>query len=266
MFNLQQTQILEGLLLGDGGMPKPAKNGNTYLSIERKLEDKEYLLYHAQIFEKYLGDKGITYRTRFHPKTKRAHHSIILRTKQNEFFGQFYKKWYPNGKKQIPRSVELCPVTVATWFADDGCVSVHKNYKNLISLKLSTNGFNKEDVEFLQTKLKETYLVKFLLFEEKKNQFVLRLCKTQDVKLFLRKIDQYFPSSMSRKSDRWRSNDFQLWYDEVKLPFTYDGFCIKCKSTAIWKYSVIDGMQRYRCKECGKQFMHNDFITLQYPT
>ncbi len=266
MFNLQQTQILEGLLLGDGCMPKSAKNGNTYLAIERKLDDKEYMLYHAKIFADYLGEKGISYRTRIHPKTKHIHHSILLRTKQNSYFGEFYKKWYPNRKKKVPKDLQLHPLTVATWFADDGSVSVHKNYKNLISLKLSTNGFCKEDVEFLKLKLQEIYLVNFLLFEERKNQFVLRLCKTQDVKLFLRKIDQYFPESMSRKSNKWKGNDFQLWRDEIKLPFTYSGFCIKCKSTAIWKYSVINGMQRYRCKECGKQFMHNDFIILQHST
>ena len=53
-----------------------------------------------------------------------------------------YKKWYPNGKKIVPRDIRLTPLTCRQWYIGDG------NLKGL-SVRLFTNSFPISDVEWL---------------------------------------------------------------------------------------------------------------------
>ena len=62
-----------------------------------------------------------------------------------------YKKWYPNGKKIVPRDIELTPLTCRQWYIGDGCLKKPKKQKPHI--KLATCGFSIPDVEWLVKKL-----------------------------------------------------------------------------------------------------------------
>lgn len=55
-----------------------------------------------------------------------------------------HQRWYPNGKKNVPRDITLSPETVYWWYVGDGCL--HKRDGVVI---ISTNGFTWGDVEFL---------------------------------------------------------------------------------------------------------------------
>jgi hypothetical protein len=62
-------------------------------------------------------------------------------------------RWYPIcGKKQPPDDVRITPLSVMMWYLGDGSL-VQGN--NTVMLRLSTDGFLPEKVEFLAEKLRE---------------------------------------------------------------------------------------------------------------
>lgn len=61
------------------------------------------------------------------------------------------KKWYPRGKKIVPRDLKLTPITCRQWYIGDGCLSSSKNFRPYIYL--CTQGFTISDVEYLIKKL-----------------------------------------------------------------------------------------------------------------
>ena len=63
-----------------------------------------------------------------------------------------YKSWYPEGKKIVPRNIELSPVTIRQWFIGDGCLLKAKSYPQIV---FCTESFPTCDVEFLISKLGE---------------------------------------------------------------------------------------------------------------
>ena len=61
------------------------------------------------------------------------------------------KKWYPEGKKIVPRDIKLTPITCRQWYIGDGCLGHPKDSSPCITL--CTNGFPIPDVEFLKDEL-----------------------------------------------------------------------------------------------------------------
>jgi len=62
-----------------------------------------------------------------------------------------YKQWYPNGKKIVPKNIELTPLTCRQWYIGDGSLGYEKNGKAHITLY--TIGFIVSDVEWLKKQL-----------------------------------------------------------------------------------------------------------------
>lgn len=56
-------------------------------------------------------------------------------------------RWYPRGKRHVPRDLVLTPVVFNHWFCGDG------TYNTNGQLILCTNGFKKSDVDFLVERL-----------------------------------------------------------------------------------------------------------------
>lgn len=63
----------------------------------------------------------------------------------------FYKKWYPNGKKIIPKDLKLTPLTLRQFYIGDGYLGHPKDCRPYIVL--STDGFTISDVEWLVKQL-----------------------------------------------------------------------------------------------------------------
>jgi DNA-directed DNA polymerase III PolC len=82
------------------------------------------------------------------------------------YFVGFREKWYPSGKKIVPRDLRLTPVMLAWWFMDDGsgCFRSFQRssgeFKNYYSTRLCTQGFTKDDNEFLQRELHAVFGLK----------------------------------------------------------------------------------------------------------
>lgn len=62
------------------------------------------------------------------------------------------RRWYPEGKKVVPRDVVLLPITCRQWYIGDG--TLYKTLKNL-RITLSTEGFTRVDVAWLVKQLAE---------------------------------------------------------------------------------------------------------------
>lgn len=64
---------------------------------------------------------------------------------------RFINFFYPNGKKIVPRDIELTPLVCRQWYIGDG----HKDQRNgwNPSIVMATGGFIEKDVEFLAHKL-----------------------------------------------------------------------------------------------------------------
>lgn len=63
-----------------------------------------------------------------------------------------HKKWYPKGKKIVPKDIVLTPLTLRQWYIGDGCLIKSKNANPRI--RLYTNCFSIKDVEWLRGQLK----------------------------------------------------------------------------------------------------------------
>ena len=68
-------------------------------------------------------------------------------------FIEFRKRFYPNGKKIIPKNINLSPIVLRQFYIGDGGLIKSKSGK--FSIKLYTYGFSIKDVLFLMVKLKE---------------------------------------------------------------------------------------------------------------
>lgn len=63
------------------------------------------------------------------------------------------KLWYPEGKKVVPYTIQLTPITCRQWYIGDG--SLLHSYRRRPFIKLATNAFSVEDVKWLVKQLWE---------------------------------------------------------------------------------------------------------------
>ena len=81
-----------------------------------------------------------------------------IRTYQYKYTSLFNKdllhlrnKWYPNGKKIVPKDIKLTPLTCRQWYIGDG--SLICQGKRNPHIKIWTDGFSIIDIDLLLAKL-----------------------------------------------------------------------------------------------------------------
>lgn len=62
-----------------------------------------------------------------------------------------YKRWYPDGKKIVPKDIELTPLTCRQWYIGDGGLQNLERARSRV--QLATCGFGISDIEWLIKKL-----------------------------------------------------------------------------------------------------------------
>jgi len=197
-----QEQILNGHLLGDGHLSKYEKDKNAAFVLKRKEADYEYLLWSYNYFEEFMTDKGI--RNTYSFTREKYFSQVYFRTKQLPVFTEYHNKWYIEGKKIVPKDLILTPLTIAVWFADDGCIKIPKE-TNRARAVFCTNSFSYEETNFLANQLYEKYDIQGVIYEvQKKEQYIIEINRHKEcIKLF-NIIDDIFP--LERKSDKWKNN------------------------------------------------------------
>jgi len=162
--NKNLLNIIEGGLLGDGCV---STNGN-YL---QEAKDRKYLEWLGKLLDK----DGVKYKivaTRSKSSYSKSKKSFYrLYTHCCPAFLEFRRKWYISsnqGKriKRVPKDIKLSSITLLHWYLGDG--NFKRDNRELPRggrpcVRLFTNGFLREDVEFLLRRLKESLDLNFYI-------------------------------------------------------------------------------------------------------
>ena len=102
-----QKAVVIGSILGDGNLSGNWSKTNYRLKISHSVKQRAYLWWKYEILKDFILTKPQVYE-----KTK----SVSFRTISHNEFTEFYKLFYPLGKKVIPQNIEELiknPITIA---------------------------------------------------------------------------------------------------------------------------------------------------------
>jgi len=145
----EAKQIIEGELLGDGCIPKP--RGKAGATFTYGTANKQYRDWLAAWFK----EQGYTLNV--YEYTQDADRdgwgeNMSYRFDTHTFFSlmNIRKEWYPNGKKIVPDSFSLTPLSLRHWFIGDG-----SHPKDSDQIILYSDGFDNLSIANLIGELKE---------------------------------------------------------------------------------------------------------------
>lgn len=161
------NDVIIGELLGDGSIyPSGTTSGGfTYSTSRKKYLEWLYL----QIFKKSgidIMNEGIK-ESIIKPKKgfSQINDSISYKARTLSYlqFGEFRKKWYPDGEKIVPDDINITPTILLHWYLGDG--SIHKKighhktrgkYAYIYKyVRFHTNGFSYDQCQMLTNKLND---------------------------------------------------------------------------------------------------------------
>ena len=129
---------IDGELLGDGCLKSYSKYSAQF---KYSSKHEEYINYVSETLKSF----GIKRTGKIYKYHVFAYSSL--------FYGELlpiYKRWYPKGKKIVPKDIELTPLTCRQWYIGDGSLQIYKGISTII---LYTCGFLCSDVRWLKQKL-----------------------------------------------------------------------------------------------------------------
>jgi len=142
ILSLKAIEWISGELLGDGHLQSKNSRSARFNYGSKYLE---YIKYVSNILTSFGIEKVGKIRKYYHEKMDCYTYSYDSRYYVELL--SIRKKWYLDGKKIIPRDLELTPLVCRQWFIGDGSLKYYKNYSPYI--KLATCGFFIKDVEWL---------------------------------------------------------------------------------------------------------------------
>lgn len=152
--NLSQKAIewISGEMLGDGSIQSVSPYSAYFVYSSKHFEYIQYIKNTLKLF----GINGGNIIKRYHTKertefAKQDYYSYFYRSYCYVELFPFRKKWYPEGKKIIPKDLKLTPLTLKQHYIGDGSLIHHK--EGCPNLKLYTNGFTIPDTNWLVQKL-----------------------------------------------------------------------------------------------------------------
>lgn len=198
----RQKEVLVGSLLGDAGLTLRSGRRNPYMQIQRQLADRKYLEWQYACFAN-LCKSGIGEGSTLDQRTGETYYYAYFLTRSLPELLPIYRQWYPNGIKVVPHNIQLSPLTVAIWFADDG--RINRVVKSELTLSLATDGFSQDDVCFLVSLLKDTLHEDFKAYRKgasKKGQpqYIINASSTGTYALIKYMEADFSQLSMSRKN------------------------------------------------------------------
>ena len=145
-FDKRQMAVIIGTILGDGCLMRNWSKTNYRLQIRQSADQKDYLMWKYGILKQWILSE---------PKLYIRTNSYTARTISHPQLTDIWKKFYPEGKKIIPKDISDLirdPLTLAVWFMDDG--NIRKNKEGLLmSYDINTQSFTKKENERLKNVL-----------------------------------------------------------------------------------------------------------------
>lgn len=209
-----QSEHIIGNMLGDGHIEMGKLAHHARLHIVRQTKDKEYIEWQAKVFNNICSDDAVGHSSFFDKRTQKTYFRTSFRTRSCPIITEYWNKWYPNGKKIVPRDFQLTPLILLIWFLDDG--SCHFDYSKSCStmrLDLNTMGFSEEENIYLAGLLSE-YIKSEVKILKSKNKSYLRL-NNISCRKFISIIDPIFPDCMLRKA-KWKNTDCDYYIRVMK--------------------------------------------------
>lgn len=147
----RQTAIIVGSLLGDGCLEK--RERGVRLRLDHGSKQKSYLLWKHTELQNISGKVlEVDY---YHKGHNTYYKNYRFSTFSNELLNNYWRKFYVNGKKVIPKDITVLlrePLALAIWFMDDGYKRSDCN-----ALRLSTDSFSFEENVLLQKALQANF-------------------------------------------------------------------------------------------------------------
>lgn len=144
--NSLQKEFINGTLLGDGFLVKPNNKGeHGRLKLKQSNIQKEWLNFKCQALKdfKYSLDYEDPSVSLNKERKINSSDSITARFSSNPYWSKEREKWY-NYKKIVPKNLKLTPLSLATWYMDNG--SLKSNKKDCI---LCTECFDDDSLNIL---------------------------------------------------------------------------------------------------------------------
>lgn len=188
----RQDAIIIGTLLGDGCLEKHGKH--TRLRLEHGIKQKSYLSW------KYLELKSIITGSimnvhAYHKVSKKFYDSFRIYSFSDQVFDKYWNSFYLEKKKIIPSNIASLlkdPLSLATWFMDDG---YKRNDCN--ALRLNTDSFSKDEQQILQSVLKDNFGIETKL--HKKGKYWNIYVPQRESKKFIEIVKPYIIPTLNYK-------------------------------------------------------------------
>ena len=161
-----KKNVIEGCLLGDGGLVKSNKNNeNSFAVFRKKNIGYDHILHVANLIFSEQADKRISQTqydddkfvfSKYKPKT-----TFRFATLAHKKLNDLYLDWYPESndfKKLIPDSLKIDETVLLHWFMDDGYsywANAKGKYKYL-RIQFATQCFTKDSIDKLSSKIKDS--------------------------------------------------------------------------------------------------------------
>lgn len=172
-FNVNFLNLLDGLILSDGCIPKPIGVSNSCFYVQNCV-NLEWLEIIKSEFDVNNIICNITTEKR---KKKKKNISYVFRSFKYDKFYDLRKRWYPDEIKIVPKDIDLSnEIVLKNWLYGDGTIIGNS------TLRFCTDDFVLDDVEFLKCKLNDIFNLHFKIIKFGKNKknvqkYRLSICK-----------------------------------------------------------------------------------------
>lgn len=158
---------------------------NPRFSVTRAIADANYgKLLFEEFKQFFMPDDELEEYNKYDKRYDTNYCYCSFRTRASPAFKNHYERFYPpDSIKRVPRDLVLTPLSIAVWFCDDGSSTVDNN---TMTVKFSTDGFLKEDTEFLASLLEARYNKKFNVYKKVKDkeQYIVKASTKSCINLF----------------------------------------------------------------------------------
>ncbi|KKT75491.1 MAG: LAGLIDADG homing endonuclease [Candidatus Nomurabacteria bacterium GW2011_GWA1_46_11] len=160
----EQKEILVGCVLGDARLESRSSQKTARLRIHHADSQRDYLLWKFEKFKNLtlnVPKKNIYLDRRYGTQVV----SWYFHTQTLDSLGKYFTMFYREGKKIIPRNLEvlLTPLTLAIWIMDDGSL-------NRESLVINSQSFSDEEHQFIINCFRRRYGVEIRLQRDRNNK------------------------------------------------------------------------------------------------
>ncbi len=191
-------EMIDGLILSDAYLERlKNKFSNSRFQLYQSLNHYDLMDKVSKMF--FNAGIGVWLEPIIKDGFKKNSTGYMICTKRHPVFRQMRLKWYPNGKKIIPKDLVLTPKTIAYWFMGDGHSGWIKGIHSKSHIGFSTHSFSKYDVELLIEKLKISIKINDWYTKLNKEKDTIELSSSPSVARFFDSISKYIVPSFEYK-------------------------------------------------------------------